>query len=91
MGLFRKEVTGGKVPRGWNSTGPPRASTMATPYREPRIRDGNDMIGRVIMNLMRRKLRLGSSILTAKPFGFRCRCGLPQASLSSKKSQVTNE
>lgn len=41
------------MPRGWNSTGPPRASTMATPYREPRIRDGNDTIGTVIMNLMR--------------------------------------
>lgn len=37
------------MPRGWNSTGPPRASTMATPYIEPRIRDGNDMIGSVIM------------------------------------------
>lgn len=31
------------MPRGWNSTGPPRASTMATPYREPRIRDDNGM------------------------------------------------
>lgn len=41
LALCRKEVTGGKVPRGWNSTGPPRASTMATPYREPRIRDDN--------------------------------------------------
>lgn len=50
MGLCWKEVTGGKEPRGWNSTGPPRASTMATPYREPRIRDDNDTIGIVIMN-----------------------------------------
>lgn len=51
------------MPREWNSTGPPRASTVATPYREPRIRDGNDMMGRVILILLRRKLRLGSSIL----------------------------
>lgn len=54
------------MPREWNSTGPPRASTVATPYREPRIRDGNDMMGRVILILLRRKLRLGSSILIEK-------------------------
>lgn len=55
LALCRKEVTGGKVPRGWNSTGPPRASTMATPYIEPRIRDVNDMIGAVIMILISRE------------------------------------
>lgn len=43
------------MPRGWNSTGPPRASAMATPYIEPRIRDANDMIGTVIMILISRE------------------------------------
>ena len=41
--LKRNAVTGAKVPRGQNSTGPPRASVTATPYREPRIRDEMDL------------------------------------------------
>ena len=34
--------------KGWNSTGSPRASTMATPYMEPRMRDGLE-IGVVVI------------------------------------------
>lgn len=30
--------------KGWNSTGPPRASTMAPPYMEPRMRDGLEVV-----------------------------------------------
>lgn len=32
-------MTGGKEPRGRNSTGPPRASVVASPYKEPRMRE----------------------------------------------------
>ena len=37
--LYRRPVTGGKEWRGRNSTGPPRASVVARPRREPRMRE----------------------------------------------------
>jgi hypothetical protein len=43
-----RSVTRGNVPRALNSTGPPRASQIARPKREPRIRherDGVDIFG----------------------------------------------
>lgn len=39
VSLCMKWVTGMKLPRGWNSTGPPRASTTATPKMDPLILD----------------------------------------------------
>ena len=38
--LGSRLVIRGKVPRALNSTGPPRASQIATPKRVPRIREG---------------------------------------------------
>jgi hypothetical protein len=43
--LGRRSVTRGKVPRGWNSTGPPRASQMATLKREPWVRERYEGVG----------------------------------------------
>lgn len=42
LSLGLRSVRRGKEPRGLNSTGPPRASQMATPKREPRRREGGD-------------------------------------------------